>query len=96
MLIDAHSKSMTTAKDVYYVAISRARHEARIYTDSVKELPAAIARENVKLAALDIERESTRRRDRPESGRGESHVAPWRSIREDLAREVDAPGVRER
>ena len=54
VLIDAHSKSMTTAKDVYYVAISRARHEARIYTNSIKELPAAISRENIKHAALDL------------------------------------------
>jgi Ser/Thr protein kinase RdoA (MazF antagonist) len=92
---------MTTAKDVYYVAISRARHEARIYTDSVKELPAAIARENVKLAALDIERESQRRRDRPETGTRERHAAsvpsaPGRPIREDLAREAVTPGGRER
>jgi conjugative relaxase-like TrwC/TraI family protein len=54
VLIDANSRSLTTAKDVYYVAISRARHEARIYTDDAKQLPAAIARENVKLAALDL------------------------------------------
>ena len=101
VLIDAHSKSMTTAKDVYYVAISRARHEARIYTDSVKELPAAIARENLKLAALDIERDSQRRRERPEAGRGERnavsvHSAPGRPIREDLGREAVTPGGRER
>lgn len=56
VLIDAQTKSITTAKDVYYVAISRARIEARIYTDSVRDLPKAIARENVKLAALDLER----------------------------------------
>lgn len=83
------------------MAISRARHEARIYTDSVKELPAAIARENVKLAALDIERESQRRRDRPEAERRERHAAsvhsaPGRSVRENLAREMVTPGGRER
>lgn len=54
VLIEAQTKSLTTAKDVYYVAISRARHEARIYTDSTKELPKAISRENVKHAALDL------------------------------------------
>lgn len=54
VLIDAQTKSMTTAKDVYYVAISRARHDARIYTNSVAELPKAISRENVKHAALDL------------------------------------------
>lgn len=77
VLIDAQTKSLTTAKDVYYVAISRARNEARIYTDSVRDLPKAIARENVKLAALDLERgrrvraESQRSRDQ-EQQRGKA------------------------
>ena len=77
VLIDAQTKSLTTAKDVYYVAISRARNEARIYTDSARELPKAIARENVKLAALDLERgrrvraESQRSRDQ-EQQRGKA------------------------
>lgn len=56
VLIDADSKSRTTAKDTYYVAISRARLEAKIYTNSVRDLPSAIARDNIKHAALDIER----------------------------------------
>ena len=55
------------------MAISRARHEARIYTDNVQALPAAIARENVKLAALDIEKGVPQRRDRPEVGKGDHH-----------------------
>ncbi|HDQ4405518.1 TPA: conjugative relaxase [Pseudomonas aeruginosa] len=54
VLIDADSKSKTTAKDVYYVAISRARFDARIYTDDIAALPRAISRENVKHAALDL------------------------------------------
>ncbi len=57
VLIDAHAESRTTAKDVYYVAISRARHEARIYTNSAKTLPAAIMWETIKHAALDLARE---------------------------------------
>ncbi|WP_050453525.1 MobF family relaxase [Candidatus Burkholderia verschuerenii] len=57
VLIEAQTNSRTTAKDVYYVAISRARHEARIYTNDLKKLPAAIARENQKHAALDLARE---------------------------------------
>jgi ATP-dependent exoDNAse (exonuclease V) alpha subunit len=70
VLIDAHSKSITTAKDIYYVAISRARHEARIYTNSVKELPAAISRESVKHAALDLARAPLQRERKPiEAGR---------------------------
>jgi ATP-dependent exoDNAse (exonuclease V) alpha subunit len=56
VFIDASSKSRTTAKDVYYVAISRAQHEARIYTDDVRKLPRAIERDNPKHAALDLER----------------------------------------
>jgi hypothetical protein len=40
-----------------YVGISRARHKARIYTNNLSRLPAAIARENKKHAALDLRRE---------------------------------------
>lgn len=57
VLIDAQTHSRTTAKDVYYVAISRARQEARIYTNDMRSLPDAIARENPKHAALDLTRE---------------------------------------
>lgn len=57
VLIEAQTNSRTTAKDVYYVAISRARYEARIYTNDLGKLPRAIARENQKLAALDLARE---------------------------------------
>jgi ATP-dependent exoDNAse (exonuclease V) alpha subunit len=56
VLIDAATKSRTTAKDVYYVAISRAQQEARIYTDDMAKLPLAIERERPKHAALDLER----------------------------------------
>jgi ATP-dependent exoDNAse (exonuclease V) alpha subunit len=57
VLIEAQINSRTTAKDVYYVAISRARQEARIYTNDRGKLPAAIARDNRKHAALHLERE---------------------------------------
>jgi hypothetical protein len=57
VLIEAQTNSRTTAKDVYYVAISRARQEARIYTNDRSKLPAAIGRDNQKHAALDLERE---------------------------------------
>ena len=57
MMVDLDTRSLTTAKDLYYVAISRARYEATIYTNSRAELPAAISREAVKTAALDIQRE---------------------------------------
>lgn len=54
VLIDIDTKSLTTTKDIYYVAISRARKEARIYTNNTPELPKAISREKAKSAALDI------------------------------------------
>src|SRR5581483_593960 len=57
MMVDLDTRSLTTGKDLYYVAISRARYEATIYTNSRQELPAAISREAVKTAALDIQRE---------------------------------------
>ena len=57
MMVDLDTRSLTTGKDLYYVAISRARHEATVYTNSRKELPSAISREPVKTAALDIQRE---------------------------------------
>ncbi len=56
VLIDAATKSRTTSQEVYYVAISRARQEARIYTDDLARLPAAVTREHAKHAALDLER----------------------------------------
>lgn len=56
VLIDMHAQSRTTAKDVYYVAISRARFQSRIFTDDRGKLPAAIARANTKYAALDLVR----------------------------------------
>ncbi|HUO63712.1 MAG TPA: MobF family relaxase [Terriglobales bacterium] len=56
VLIDAPTKSRTTSQDVYYVAISRARREARIYTDDRARLPLAVEREHTKHAALELER----------------------------------------
>jgi conjugative relaxase-like TrwC/TraI family protein len=56
VLIDASTRSRTTSQEVYYVAISRAERDARIYTDDLARLPAAIAREHAKHAALDLER----------------------------------------
>ena len=56
VIIDATTRSRTTSQEVYYVAISRARQEARIYTDDLARLPAAVAREHAKHAALDLAR----------------------------------------
>lgn len=95
VLIDAKSKSLTTAKDVYYVAISRARYETRIYTDSIKELPKAIARENLKLAALDVEMDGHRQRNRGDAGKGMGggiglRTKPDSHVREDRAHDSPA------
>lgn len=49
-------RSRTTTKDVFYVAISRAQHEARIYTDDRARLPIAVERKHRKEAALDLDR----------------------------------------
>ena len=51
-LIALDTKSRTTSMNLYYVAISRAKHEARIYTDSLNALPSAIARRFDKSTAL--------------------------------------------
>ncbi len=56
VLMNVDTKSRTTSKDVYYVGISRARHEAVIYTDDGKTLAAAVSREHRKTAALDLVR----------------------------------------
>lgn len=54
VLVDTDTRSLTTAKDHYYVAISRARSEVKIYTNDAEQLPDALSRENVKEIALDI------------------------------------------
>jgi len=65
MMVDLDTRSLTTGRDLYYVAISRARYQATIYTNSRSELPEALNRETIKTAALDIHRE----RDVPQLGR---------------------------
>lgn len=56
-LIALDTESRTTSMNLYYVAISRARHEARIYTNSIHDLPTAIARRFDKTTALAVQRE---------------------------------------
>nr|WP_116522971.1 MobF family relaxase [Achromobacter insuavis] len=60
VLINAESYSRTTQRDVYYVAISRARHQADIYTDNAGKLGRAVNRLEEKTAALDIGMETSR------------------------------------
>ncbi len=54
VMIDADTKSLTSAQDNYYVAISRARHEVKIYTNDREKLPEAMNRKNEKESALDL------------------------------------------
>lgn len=58
VLINAESFSRTTQRDVYYVAISRARYETEIYTNNSEKLAKAVNRLEEKTAALDIGLES--------------------------------------
>lgn len=74
VLINAESYSRTTQRDVYYVAISRARHHAVIYTDNAGKLSKAVDRLEVKTAALDIGLEASR---------------PWRPKEAAHAREME-------
>lgn len=57
VLVSINTKSRTTSLNLFYVAISRARHEARIYADNIKALPEAIAKRYDKSTALSIQRE---------------------------------------
>lgn len=55
ILIDAPAGSATNNQSAYYVAISRATHEARIYTDDAQRLPEALSRPDGKSTALEVE-----------------------------------------
>jgi ATP-dependent exoDNAse (exonuclease V) alpha subunit len=54
VIVDIDTKSRSTNDAAYYVEISRARHEAKIYTNDQSKLPAAILRRDEKTAALDV------------------------------------------
>jgi len=57
ILIDADTRSAAANERAYYVAIGRARFAVTIYTDDREQLPAAMGREDVKTAALDLQLE---------------------------------------
>ena len=59
VLIDANTKSLTSNKAVFYVAISRPRHELTIYTNDKSKLPDSMARVPKKFAALDLRTEKS-------------------------------------
>jgi conjugative relaxase-like TrwC/TraI family protein len=55
VLIDAPAGSATNNESAYYVAISRATHEVRLYTDDAQRLPEALSRSDGKSAALEVD-----------------------------------------
>ena len=54
VLIDADANSLTASRSTFYVAISRARQIARIYTDDREMLPLSMSRELEKESALEL------------------------------------------
>lgn len=60
VLVDADVSSAMANQSLYYVAISRARHGVTLYTDDKEMLPRAMSRLDIKQAALDLHRPSSR------------------------------------
>lgn len=54
VLIDADTQNLTANESTFYVAISRARYEAKIYTDDRESMPMAMSRIFDKSSALDL------------------------------------------
>lgn len=54
VLINIDTKSRTTGKEVYYVAVSRARNNAMVVTDNINKLPGAIAKGATKNSAYQL------------------------------------------
>ncbi len=71
-LINSESFSRTTQRDVYYVAISRTRHQTEIYTNDAGKLADVVDRLEEKTAALDIGLEASRPWLRKEPSRDEA------------------------
>jgi len=52
--VEANTKSLTSNRAVFYVAISRARSDITLFTDDAARLGAAMSREPKKFAALEL------------------------------------------
>lgn len=63
VIVNLDTKSKTTNKEVFYVAISRARHEAHVYTNNVSEMPNAVKQATVKNNAIDLVKPNGRNYD---------------------------------
>ncbi|AKK24982.1 MobF family relaxase [Pandoraea oxalativorans] len=93
-LIALDTRSRTTSMNLYYVAISRARQEARVYTNSLGELPDAIARRFDKSTALALQRERQllrREAGLPPKGALDGKSALSRQPRQSLEPQCKAP-----
>ncbi|VVE55928.1 hypothetical protein [Pandoraea sputorum] len=93
-LIALGTRSRTASMNLYYVAISRARHEARAYTNLLGELPDAIARRFDTSMALALQRERQllrREGGLPPTGAADGKTALTRPPREPLEPQRKAP-----
>lgn len=72
VMIDANTKSLTSNRAVFYVAISRPRHALTIYTDNRLMLTDAMLREPKKFAALELRGQELERAKLNEALRRES------------------------
>jgi conjugative relaxase-like TrwC/TraI family protein len=54
VLVEANTKSLSSNRAVFYVAISRPRHDITLFTDDASKLAAAMSREPKKYAALEL------------------------------------------
>ena len=54
VLVDACTRSLTSNRAVFYVAISRPRNDITLFTDDASKLAAAMSREPKKFAALEL------------------------------------------
>ncbi len=61
ILIEAPTEGAMGNEASYYVAISRATHQATLYTDDAQRLPEVLSREDLKSAALDVQGQTLER-----------------------------------
>ncbi|MDY7536422.1 MobF family relaxase [Pseudomonas sp. Bout1] len=89
VMVSINTESRTTSLNLFYVAISRARHEARIYADNIKKLPEAISKRYDKTTSLSLQRE--REALRKEQNRVRSTMVDAALKQRELERKQKAP-----
>lgn len=97
VLMDADTRSLTSNRAVYYVAISRARHNLTIYTDNHSRLAESMSREPRKYAALEL-RDDRREADilRAAVSIRQQEKGAATTARQTLAREISGAPSRTR